>query len=285
MAENGVSEPTIGLILDGMGHGPDGTIWGGEVLAGSATGYARLARLEHLALPGGEAAIREPWRVGVSALLRAYGEGAFRLDLPIISALAPGDVGRIQLMIDRSVNTPVTSSAGRLFDAVAAILGIRSKATYEAQAAIELEMTADGFDAEPWPDCVASALSGDGPSVAGPERARLLGTTLIVRRVVEEALAGSPVGAISAQFHATFAALLLEGARYARELTGIDRVGLSGGVFQNMLLFERLCVSLETDGFEVLTHSKVPSNDGGLAYGQAVVAAATLARAKNGRRK
>ncbi|WP_433226123.1 carbamoyltransferase HypF [Actinomadura formosensis] len=251
LADNGVADPVIGVAFDGTGYGTDGTLWGGEFLIADLRGFERAAHLEPVPMPGGAAAIREPWRMaaayGVPEDLRV----ARRPDWPKVAALA-----------ERRVNAPLTSSMGRLFDAVAAVLGIRDRINYEGQAAIELEQRADPSESAAYP----AALNGTAPfTIAGAD---------LLDAVVADLRAGAPVPVIAARFHNGVAALIVNAASRIREETGLAVVALSGGVFQNMLLLERAVSGLTDAGFDVLTHHRVPPNDGGISLGQAAVATA-----------
>ncbi len=260
MAENGVTEPVIGVAFDGTGYGSDGRIWGGEFLLADCRRFRRLAHFRYVPLPGGEAAIKRPYRMAVSHLLSALGEEALELPLPLWSMLEPGELALVRRLMAAEVNSPLTSSCGRLFDAISALVGVRGVVNYEGQAAIELEMlAAEGVDdAYPW------RLLRRTPMVIDPAP--------LVRGVVADLLAGVEVGVISARFHNTIAAIVATVCSAARQRTGVGRVALSGGCFQNVYLLGRTIDALEREGFEVLTHHLVPANDGGIALGQAVVA-------------
>lgn len=251
LADNGAVGPVIGVAFDGTGYGTDGTLWGGEFLVADLRGFERAGHLEPVPLPGGAAAIREPWRMAA-----AYGVPD---DLPV--ARRPG-WDAVTAMARRGVNAPPTSSMGRLFDAVAAVLGVRDRVNYEGQAAIELEQCADPAETGAYP----ATLSGTtGFTVPGGE---------IVDAVVSDLRAGVPVPVIAARFHNGVAALVVDAASRIRSETGIGTVALSGGVFQNMLLLDRAVSGLTDAGFDVLTHHRVPPNDGGISLGQAAVATA-----------
>jgi hydrogenase maturation protein HypF len=269
LAEHGLADRAIGIILDGTGLGTDGTIWGGEVLVGDAAGFERFAWLEPVPLPGGTAAIREPWRMAVSYLHYAFGDGAAARPWPFAQHL--GETGRDLLlhMISRRLNSPLTSSCGRLFDGAAALLGIAGHNTYEAQAAIALEAAATSVAAHPIREAARDTL----PGAAGPIDFRALVRTLVERRD-----AGGDVHALALEFHLRLAELFVAAARAARERTGISLTALSGGVYQNALFFEYLQRRLVEERFEVISHRQVPTNDGGIALGQVVIADA-LARA------
>lgn len=267
LADNGrpAAERVIGVAWDGTGFGTDGTIWGGEFLEGSIReGFARRAHLEYAPLPGGQAAIRQPWRVAVAQLLSLYGEhDALRLPLEPVQRAGARKVRLMQGLIQAELNAPLCSSAGRLFDAVAALLGLPGsmQTTYEGQAAVELELIAHGSATKEYPfrlrrqDAVWVVETGE-----------------IIGGVVDDALAGRAAGEISARFHRTMARVVLAGCERIRETGGACTVALSGGTFQNMLLAREAVRLLEESGFIVYCHRRVPANDGGLSLGQAVLA-------------
>lgn len=254
LADNGEAGPVVGLACDGLGYGTDGVLWGGEVMEVSLTGFRRLAHLEEVPLPGGTTAIRQPWRMAAAWLRTAGIDGA---DLAV-ARRNPGwtTVGRL---LDSRVGVPATTSVGRLFDAVAALVGVRDAVNYEGQAAIELEQ--------------AAARIGSGGYAARVEGGVLYGSDL-VGGVVDDLRAGVDVPVIAARFHAGLAGLLARAAADACATTGRDTVALSGGVFQNVLLLRLVTAELETAGLRVLTHSRVPPNDAGVSLGQVAVAAA-----------
>nr|WP_231333330.1 carbamoyltransferase HypF [Actinomadura graeca] len=252
LADNGADGPVIGVAFDGTGLGADGTLWGGEFLVADLRGYRRAGHLAPVPLPGGAAAVREPWRMAA-----AYGVPD---DLPV--ARRPGWDAVTALAAAGPPLAPATSSMGRLFDAVAAVLGVRDSVTYEGQAAIELEQRADPGERAAYP---AAVTAGDVFTVAGSD---------LVAAVVDDHRAGTGVPVIAARFHNGVAALTVGAARRVRDATGLGTVALSGGVFQNMLLLERAVTGLSEAGFEVLTHHRVPPNDGGISLGQAAVATA-----------
>ncbi len=260
LAEHGAEGEAIGVIFDGIGYGADGRIWGGEFLVGDYRGYRRVGHFAYVPMPGGDAATREPWRMALSYLHQAYGA-----DLPQLSAVEamPEKERRLlQQMIEKGVNSPLTSSCGRLFDAVAALCGLRDRVSYEGQAALELEMAIDGEgEAGYYPYDIEHASAG-----------YLFQPAATIRAIVDDLQGGVPVSAVSARFHNTLAYLVAETCLLVRADTGLARIALSGGVFQNRYLTEKCVAILKRGGFEVLTHSLVPPNDGGLALGQAVVA-------------
>jgi hydrogenase maturation protein HypF len=262
LADNGEPGPVIGVAFDGLGFGTDGTIWGGELLVADLEGFRRAGHLEPVPMPGGAAAIREPWRMAAAWLDATLGG-----EVPERLAVVGRNRDRWErvLSLARSgTASPVTSSAGRLFDAVAAILGVRDAVNYEGQAAVELEQLADPGEPAAYPARVSGA--GGGPL-------RLAGGDL-VRAVVEDTEAGVAAPLIAARFHNGLAAATVAACQALRETTGLGTVALSGGVFQNMLLLERAVAGLERTGFRALVHSRVPPNDGGISLGQAAVAGA-----------
>lgn len=264
LADNEHAGPVIGVAFDGLGYGADGTIWGGEFLAADCADYQRAGHLAYIPMPGGTAAIREPWRMAAAYLDAAYGDDAL-VD-------AAGDLGvagrnrerweQVRSLARTGVSAPRTSSAGRLFDAVAALLGVRDRINYEGQAAVELEQLAEPDAGGAYP----VTLAGERPFVA--EGAEL------VRAVASELRAGVDGTVIAARFHTSVAELIAAGCVRIRETTGLDAVALSGGVFQNQLLLGRTADLLAEHGFRVLVHRRVPPNDGGISLGQAAVAAA-----------
>ena len=268
LADNGEEGPVIGVAFDGTGFGADGTIWGGEFLLADLAGFERAGHLEPVPMPGGAAAIRQPWRMAAAYLDAACtGEGPAGLEVVARNA---GRWPDVVAMARRGVNAPLTSSAGRLFDAVAALLGVRDTINYEGQAAIELEQRADPAERGAYRAPVGPGVAGPGGE-AGPLRVR--GADL-VRAAAEDLLAGALPAAVAARFHRGVAAAIVEVCTALRERSGLGTVALSGGVFQNLLLLGQAVDGLEGAGFRVLTHARVPPNDGGISLGQAAVAGA-----------
>ena len=265
MAESGVDKPAIGIILDGTGYGLDGTIWGGEVLVGDFLQFQRFAWLEPIPMPGAVVAINEPWRMAISFLYRVYGREFINLNLALLKILSHQQVEVSCQMMEKQLNAPMTSSCGRLFDGISAILGIRHTINYEAQAAIELEQIVDRTEKSAY-----LAVSDESNSEGA------LSTEAIIRGVVDDLLGDVATGKIAARFHRSLAILLSQAARKAREATGVTQVALSGGVFQNVYFFEYLLELLAEAEFEILTHRDIPTNDGGIALGQVVIADAQL---------
>ena len=260
MAENGVDQPVIGVSFDGTGYGDDGCIWGGEFLVCDFSGYRRAAHLKYLPLPGGDAAIKRPYRMAISYLLGCLGPDARWEGLPPLRHVDDAELAVVRRQIERGINAPLTSSVGRLFDAVSSLIGVRQVVNYEGQAAIELEMAADPqvetrYD---W-----TLLPGEPRAIDVPPA---------IRHMVESLRDGTPQGVIAARFHNTVADLIAAVCELLRRETGLSLVALSGGVFQNLFLLERACRALESRGFRVLVHHQVPTNDGGIALGQAAIA-------------
>jgi hydrogenase maturation protein HypF len=261
MAEHGLAGTVIGIGLDGTGYGTDGHIWGGEVLAAEAHAFERVGHFSYLPLPGGAAAIKKPWRMALSGLFDAFGDDFPDLGLPFLREIPREKFDTLIQMIKRRVNTPLTSSCGRLFDSVAAIAGVRNYVAYEGQAAVELEAAA----AEDWECAYPFEIRETGGIAQFP-------TAPIIRGVVKDVQAGRSIGLISAAFHNTLAALFAEVCRRVRKSRNLHRVVLSGGCFQNSRLLVQLTQTLQADGFEVFSQAAVPTNDGGIALGQAVAA-------------
>jgi hydrogenase maturation protein HypF len=250
MAENGLAGEVIGVAMDGTGYGLDGAIWGGEFLLASYAGFERRAHLRYVPLAGGDAAVREPWR---SAL--GYAGAAERLLADAGGRISEQGLRVVERMIATGTNTVMTSSCGRLFDAVAALIGLRYEVNFEGQAAIELEAIVD-------PSCEERYQF----DIGGEE----LDFRAMMERIVKERAAPSLV---AARFHNTLAAAIHEMCLRMRRESGIGRVCLSGGTFQNMRLLGLVARALRASGFELFLHRKVPPNDGGIALGQAVIAA------------
>jgi hydrogenase maturation protein HypF len=263
MAENHLEGRVIGFALDGTGYGTDGRIWGGEVLLADYADFERAAHFAYLPMPGSGAAIREPWRMAVSYLLRQFGHEVSQLRIPFVEQIPRRKLQTVVQMIERGVNSPLTSSCGRLFDAVAALINLRHEVNYEAQAAIELEMCRDIAAADQPYTFAITEQSGVLQIDPGP----------VFGAIVNDLKGSATQGVISQRFHDGLVRVLAQVARLLRKRTLLNRVCLSGGTFQNVYLSTRLEQQLRDDGFDVFTHSEVPAGDGGLSLGQAVVAA------------
>ncbi|MBI5885065.1 MAG: carbamoyltransferase HypF [Deltaproteobacteria bacterium] len=266
MAEHGIDSEVIGVAFDGTGFGTDGCVWGGEFMLATRRGFKRMAHLDYVPMPGADRAVLEPWRMAIAYLYKAY--GAAWADLGVAARFdKPGSdmtIDAIIRMMDTQTNSPLTSSGGRLFDAVASLIGLRDVISYEAQAAIELEATAGSGPqngAAPYPFGLSAAAD---PIV--------IDTTPVIRAIVDALGAGEPVRLIAWRFHLTMAEIISVVANRLRQESGLHDVVLSGGVFQNVLLLRLSCERLGKDGFKVWAHERVPTNDGGISLGQAVVA-------------
>ncbi|MEU4512734.1 carbamoyltransferase HypF [Nonomuraea wenchangensis] len=254
LADNGERGPVIGVAFDGSGHGTDGTVWGGEFFRADLSGFERLGRLEPVPMPGGDAAVREPWLMAAAYL--GPGDGPPKLD--VVRRNADHWAAALAL----AAGSPLTSSAARLFDAVAALLGVRDRITYAGQAAYELEQHADPAET----GCYRARLTpGEPLTVHGAD---------LVRAAARDLESGRPTPVVAGRFHHGVADAVARACAALRDATGLTAVALSGGVFQNVLLAERTVRRLRAAGFRVLTHRRVPPGDGGLSLGQAVVAAA-----------
>jgi hydrogenase maturation protein HypF len=262
LADNGVSGPAIGVAFDGTGYGADEAIWGGEFLVADLQGFRRVAHLEYLPLPGGDTAIRRPYRIALAYLVALLGTIP---PVPFLEQVSHAEQQVIVQMIERRVNTPVTSSCGRLFDAVAAIIGLRGEVTYEAQAAIELEAVS----------CTGEDDDTIYPFAIEEEQVRL---GPLLAQIVADVQAGVSAGVIGRRFHLTLAEIVRTVCIQVREREGLTMVALSGGCWQNRLLLTTTVSRLQEAEFTVYTHRQAPANDGGISLGQAVVAAAQLAK-------
>ena len=266
LAEHGEIGPAIGAIFDGTGFGPDGTVWGGELLVGGLGGYERGGLLLPVRLPGGDAAVKEPWRMACSWLA-----AALETERPPIPAAFAGAVteARWNAICDLNatgVASPLTTSCGRLFDAVAALCGLRDEVSHEGQAAAELEATAAGIP-------VAPAEAYPLPVIAEGDAPLLLDARDPIRAIVTDLERGTDVGVVSARFHAGLAAATSAACASLAERHGVGTVVLAGGVFQNRLLLERTAATLAGSGLRVLLPLRLPPNDGAISYGQAAIAA------------
>ena len=257
MADNKLDDrKLIGLSFDGTGYGTDGAIWGGEVMLASYADFERVAHLEYLPLPGADSATRNPWRIAVG-----YAEslGLDIADLPFLESLDSQSVSIVRQQVQKKLNAPLTSSMGRLFDAISSLIGIRNQVTYEAQAAIEMEVLAKKFIAEanPYPFEIEDGIIRVGE---------------LFKHVIQDVRSGQAAGFIGARFHHTVCAMAVEASKCVRQKDGINEVALSGGVWQNQILLDLTRSALLRENFIVYTHRQTPANDGGLALGQAVIA-------------
>jgi hydrogenase maturation protein HypF len=282
MADNKLEASVIGVAFDGTGMGSDGHIWGGEFLVADYCSFDRVGHLEYLPLPGGDAAIKRPYRTAVGYVLSLLGKdtleaiiasGARHPPVAFISEVSEIEIGIIKRQIESRLNSPLTSSMGRLFDAVSALVNIRGEIDYEGQAAVELEMAAYACHCEEHSD---EAISNDKESypyrIIVDEGMRIVQLRDLLSAIIEDLEQGISPGRISVRFHNTIARMTDEMCRLIADETGINQVVLSGGVFQNRLLLRKTIKLLENSGFQVFSHRQVPCNDGGISLGQAVVA-------------
>ena len=260
LADNGTDRTVIGVAFDGTGYGTDGRVWGGEFLIADFERFERVAHLGYMPMPGGEGAIREPWRMASAYLHRTFGPEFTDLDIEFTRGIDRNRWRVLARAIDARINSPYTSSMGRAFDAVSSLLGIRDQIRYEGQAAIELEMAAD----EACSDRYEWETEEDGSQM-------VVGLAPVFRGLVEDLQRGDSVGILSARFHNTVAALTIETCRRIRRRTAVKDVALSGGVFQNVFLLTRTLRGLRDAGFQVYTHHQVPTNDGGISLGQVAI--------------
>jgi hydrogenase maturation protein HypF len=259
MAEHRIRDTVIGVAFDGTGYGTDSQIWGGEFLVADFRSFERRAHFRYIPIPGGDAAVRQTWRPALSWLCESFGH-QLPSDLPLLQKISVRELELVSRMITRSINTVLTSSCGRLFDAVASIIGLRHEVTLEGQAAIELEVAAqNGVD-----DSYAFDIDSKEPAQ--------IDMRSTIREIVRDVQNGQPVGVIAARFHNTIAALISEMCLRIRASDKLNRICLSGGTFQNIYLLEHTVALIRKHGFEVFLHSAVPPNDGGISLGQAVIA-------------
>jgi len=263
MAENGLRGKVIGVALDGTGYGTDGQIWGGEFLVADYGGFERRAHLRYVPLAGGDAAVRQPWRPALAYLADTFGPAAEFPELALWREVPESRRKLVRSMIAHRVNTIDTSSCGRLFDAVASLIGLRQQINFEGQAAIELETIAAEGVADGYPFGIEGDTVDFRPAI---------------ERIVAEVRGGVPAAVIAARFHNTVAESIAAVCRRLRAEEKLNRVCLSGGTFQNMKLLSRTLAGLRKLEFEVFIHARVPPNDGGIALGQAVIATEMLRR-------
>lgn len=255
MAENGLNEKVIGVCLDGTGFGTDGNIWGSEFMTADLSDFDRYTHFDYFRMPGGDAAVAEPWRMALSCLFEYFGNDIDYLSIPSFKAVDRERFSIVREMIEGSINSPLTSGAGRIFDAVSALAGICGVAEYDSEAPMRLEAAISSDTDLCYPFTTGRTIS-------------LAGTfSGILKDISDHNLA-----AIPARFHNTVAAIILEVCLRMRSEQALNKVVLSGGVFQNRYLLERAISLLENEMFEVYSNTIVPSNDGGISLGQLVIA-------------
>ena len=266
LAEHGESGPAVGAIYDGAGYGSDGTVWGGELLVGGLRDFQRAGHLRTVRLPGGDRATREPWRMACVWIAQASGEAIPPIPRTLSEDVGPERWSAVARLADQGLAAPLTSSVGRLLDAVGALCGLRSKVSYEGQAAIELEAAADPDEAG------AYAIAWDG---------RRLDPCAAILEVLGDLGAGRSPATVSARFHNALARVTVRACADLAAEHGVQTLVLAGGVFQNRLLLEQTCAGAREAGLRVLLPRRLPPNDGAISFGQAAIAAATAGGALN----
>jgi len=261
LAENNIDEPALAIVLDGTGYGTDGAVWGGEILRVETHCVERLGPFRPALLPGASAAIKNPWQMALSYLSAAYGEELGHLRLPFLKEIPPGQVEIVMNMLRTGFNSPVTTSCGRLFDGVAALVGLRNSVNYEGQAAVEFEQCIENNNGTSYDFFMDIRENGF-----------VIDWRPMIRQVVEDLNNRAARGSVALKFHNGLAHILLQAALKARQITGLNIIALSGGVFMNIYLLARLSALLEAQKFKVCTHHQTPCNDGDIAFGQAVIA-------------
>ncbi len=258
MLDAGLEGEVLGFSFDGTGLGSDGHSWGGEVLQAGYLNFERLFHFEYIPLPGGDKASLEPWRMGLSYLYRCFGDELYELQIPLVKAIDRKDIGHITMMIDQKLNTPLSSSAGRLFDALAAITGLNYYSSYQAEAPMLLESVLD-------------------PSEKGVYEYEIddkqVSFSLMIKSVVEDIHDGLSIGRISAKFHNTVVNLIFQLSKQIRIESGMNRIVLGGGTFQNRYLTRKVMDKLKKERFDIYLPQRIPMNDQGIAAGQIAIGA------------
>jgi hydrogenase maturation protein HypF len=255
MAEHGLDEEIIGISLDGTGFGSDENIWGGEFMIADLKSFRRFTHFDYVPMPGGEKAIDEPWRMAYSYIFKYFGDNFDYKSIPLFNSIDNEKLSLIKEMIVKNINSPMTSGAGRLFDAVSAILGLCSEATFDSEAPLRLESAIDAETHDFYPFQTNKTI--------------IFADTI---KAILADLPGQKISVISAKFHNTVAQVILEVSKQIRKETSLDKVILSGGVFQNKYLLEKSLYLLNRNMFKVFTNHLVPANDGGISLGQIVIA-------------
>jgi hydrogenase maturation protein HypF len=261
MVDNGLADRAlIGLAFDGEGYGTDGCNWGGEALIASFTGFERFAHLEYLPLPDNGVALRAPWQIAAGY---AHALGIDVDELPFLQNVDKQTLHGLRQQIDNELNPRLTSSMGCLFNAVASLIGVRNDATYEDQPAMEMEVLSKPFIsvADPYPCFIEET-----------EHGAMIRLHRLFQSIIEDVRAHQPIGLMGAKFHKTVAMISIDISKRAREATSLTEVALSGSLWQNQLLLDLVLDGLQQNGFTVYFHRHVPTNDGGLSLGQAVIA-------------
>jgi len=269
MAENQIDGDVIGLAMDGTGFGLDGNAWGGEFLIANLTQFQRFGHLQYFVLPGGQKAIHEPWRIGVSLLRQAYGKSWPEIASRLKLTPDQTNFELLDKIIETRLNSPISSGMGRLFDGVAAIMGLRRRVSFEGQAAMELEAKAK-----------SAGVVLPFEILRNPDESYILDVSAAIRAIVENMFSGKSIEEIASAFHSTLAAAFAAMSFEMRKLTGNNRVALSGGCFQNRVILEGTVAELKKNSFDVYYHSQIPANDGGVSLGQAVIAGSIIKKEK-----
>jgi hydrogenase maturation protein HypF len=254
MAEHGLDEDVIGISLDGTGYGSDEKIWGGEFLIAGLAGFRRFTHFDYVGMPGGDKAISEPWRMAFSYLYKYFGDNFDFKSIPLFASIDDKKLSLVKEMIVNDINTPLTSSAGRLFDAVASILGLCNDATFDSEGPMRLESAIDCETNDYYPFLADKTI--------------VFADTL---KAILQDLPRQKISVISAKFHNTVAQVILDTSKQIRKDTLLNNVILSGGVFQNRYLLEKSLYLLNQNSFKVFTNHLVPANDGGISLGQLVI--------------
>jgi len=262
MAEHGLNEEVIGVAMDGLGLGDDGNIWGAEFFIADLEKYTRYAHFDYVPMPGGDKASEEPWRMAVSWLHHTYGKRWKDLEIPFIRNLSGEKKAFLETMLDNRVNSPLASSAGRLFDAIAALTGVCQGNGYQAEAPMKLEAIAHAQETAKYDYTIGESID----------------LRPMIRGVLEDIDRKTPVSIISSKFHSSVVSIIFDTVMNLGKESGLKKVVLSGGSFQNRILLENAMACLEKKGFRVFAHEKIPSNDGGIAMGQLLIAAKKLKR-------
>ena len=265
IADNSIKGDVIGVTFDGTGFGQDGNIWGGEFFVGNAAGFRRVAHLEYVPMPGGEAVISQPWRMAASYLYNAFGKKFLKLNIDFVKRLDKKKWRILEKMVDKKINSPLTSSAGRLFDAVASLVLLKKVAAFEAELPIRLEEAAD-----------PSRRDHYGFDVKRGDLYFIVRTEKLLKGVVRDLLKKKDSSIISGKFHSTMAHIISDVSIKIRKASKIKKVVLTGGVFQNRYLTEKAFDMLQQNGFKVYVHSSVPTNDAGIPIGQIAIANARV---------
>jgi hydrogenase maturation protein HypF len=265
MANNAIKGDVIGVAFDGTGYGSDGNIWGGEFFLGNLAGFRRMAHLDYIPMPGGDATVREPWRMAASYLYRVYGGRFLKRDIDFVKGIDARQWAVLKAMIDKKINSPLTSSAGRLFDAVGSIVLLKKYADSEAQLPIELEKMA-----------IKSCDEAYGFEIKSRAAIQVIDVSKMLKTIVEDLSNGVSRPIISTRFHNTIANLITKTVLNLRKKFLVKKVVLSGGVFQNRYLTGKTVSALQKSGMAVYTNSKVETSDAGIPVGQVAIADARL---------